>query len=397
MTQILPISILCLQPGDSPPRLRMDFFLFFAALTLSLAARAAAPGEFGSSVNGYLDTSGVHVLTPSIHAAGDLDPRTRLSVQADLDAVSAASFDYARSKTHRGTRPVGTCWTCHPATDALSGATRNYRERRTGTEISVQRSQGAFDLSAAYLGNRENDYASDGAKLGLGWSSADANTQLKADAAVLFDRIGAVTRNFSDELRTLGVDLSWTQVLSPRTLGVLIWSGARAEGYQQNPYSFVQIGENITLPTRVEHPREKLRQTTRLSLRQGLWSDAAAEAALRWYQDSWQVQSFTYELALAQRLGPLTLEPMLRWQDQPQGAWFFRNRYDTAQAYMSRDLKLAPHQSLSLGVALRADWGPWSLESRWTRYQRYDDLDYSLYYADGPTLADLYQFSVTLR
>jgi hypothetical protein len=370
---------------------------FLAALCLAAPLDAAAPTEFGGSLNGYLDSSGVHVLTPSIHAGTDLDARTRLAVKSDLDAVSAASFNYAQSKTHRGARPIGTCWTCHPATDALSGATRSYLETRTGAEVSVQRVQGPWDLQAAYLGNRENDYASNGASLGLGWSSEDADTQLKLGGEALFDRIEPVSRAFSDGLTTLGADFSWTQVLSPRALGVLAWSVAQAQGYQANPYTFVQIGADDTAPTRVNQPREKLRQTGRLTLRQGLWTDAAAEGAVRYYQDDWSVRSFTYELSLAQRLGAWVLEPMARWQDQDQGAWFFQNRYQTAETYMTRDLKLAPHQSLSYGAALRAELGDWSVESRWTRYQRRDSLDYSLYYADGPTLADLFQVAVTLR
>lgn len=376
------------------PVMRMRPLLLLAALPSLLAA---GPSDFGASFNSYSGSGGVHVITPSVHGSAELDPRTQLAVQADVDSVSAASFNYSQSKTHRGIRGVGTCWTCHPPTDALSGATRNYLEVRRGAELSVKRVQGPLDLSAAYLINRENDYASDGARLKAEYSSPSVNTRLSLSLNALFDRISPVTRSFEDELRTLGADLSWTQILSPRTLGLLTWSAADAEGYQSNPYAFVQIGALDTAPQRVLQPREKLRQTGRLSLRQGLWSGSAVEGGLRYYQDSWDVRSLTYELSLAQRLGPWVLEPLARYQDQSSGAYFFKDHYLSAQEFMTRDLKLAPHRSLSVGVGLRADLGDWSVESRWTRYQRQDSLDYSLYAEDGPEQADLFQVSVTLQ
>jgi hypothetical protein len=378
-------------------RMPMMRALLLCALGGALGAAPASPGGFGGSVNVYAGSGGVRVITPSVHGDAELDPRTYLAVKADLDAVSAASFNYARSKTHRDGRPVGTCWTCHPPTDALSGATRNYVEVRRGVEVAVRRIQGPVELSATYLGNQENDYASHGASLGALYASESANTTLGLGLSALFDSISPVTRSFNDELRTLGVDLSLTQVLGPRTLGLLSWSMALAEGYHGSPYSFIQVGLNDTAPMRASHPRDKARQTSRLTLRQGLWTGASLEGDLRHYQDSWAVRSLTYAVSLAQRLGAWVLEPQLRFQDQAEGAAFFRNRYDSVQQHMSRDLKLARHQSLGYGVGLRSDLGAWSLESRWLRYQRQDDLDYSLYFADRPEQGDVFQVAVTLR
>lgn len=368
--------------------------LLFACLPA--AALAVTPADFGGSLNGYSGSGGVRVITPSIHAAAELDPRTRLAIKADLDAVSAASFDYARSKTHRNARPVGSCWTCHPPTDALSGATRNYLEVRRGAEVSVRRLQGPVDLSAAYLGNRENDYASDGASLGAVYGTESANSSLGLSVSALFDRIFPVTRGFSDELRTLGADLTLMQVLGPRTLAQAAWSLAEAQGYMGNPYAFVQVGPFDTSPQRTSHPRHKLRQTARLTLKQGLWNGASLQADGRYYQDSWSVQSQAVELALAQRWGDFTLEPLARWQAQPQGASFYKDRYDRAEPYMTRDLKLAPHRSLAWGLGLRGPLGRFQWETRWLRYARQDEVDYSRHFADGPEQGDLYQIAVTL-
>lgn len=364
--------------------------------SLPSALLAVTPQDFGASFNGYVGSGGVRVITPSIHAGAELNPRTRLAVKADLDAVSAASFNYAQSKTHRGARPVGTCWTCHPPTDALSGATRSYLEVRRGVEASVKRLQGPVDLSLAYLGNRENDYASDGASLGALYTSESANTTLGLSLSALFDRIGSVTRSLDGELRTLGGDLTLTQVLTPRTVGLLAYSMSQADGFMGSPYSFVQIGADDTAPQRTRHPSLKTRHTARLSLKQGLWRGAALQGDWRYYSDSWAVQSQTLELALAQRLGAWTLEPLARYQAQPQGADFYKDRYSAVEPYMTRDLKLAPHRSLSYGLGLKGPLGKLQWETRWLRYQRQDSVDYSLQFADGPEQGDLYQIAVTL-
>jgi hypothetical protein len=366
------------------------------ALALCVPVFAAEPVDVGGSVNGYVGSGGLKVITPSIHAGAELDPRTRFTVKSDLDAVSGASFNYAQSKTHKGIRMVGTCWTCHPATDALSGATRNYLEVRRGAELGVRRLQGPVDYSASYLANRENDYASDGANLGATYTSPDANHSVGLSVSALFDHIHPVINHSTDDLRTLGADLSLSQVLSPNTLGLLAYGYSDAEGYMGNPYAFVQIGPLDTSPTHTILPRSKQRHTARLSLKQGLWTDAALQVDGRYYTDNWDVQSYTGELSLAQQWGRFTWEPLVRWQAQPQGAFFYKDRYDTVETYMTRDLKLAPHQSLSLGLGIRGPIGPFSVETRYLRYQRQDNLDYSRQYADGPESADLYQIAVTL-
>lgn len=370
--------------------------LLLLLLPAVAAAADAGPVDVGASLNGYSGSGGLRVITPSIHAGAELDPRTRISLQGDLDAVSGASFNYSQSKTHRGVRLAGTCWTCHPPADALSGATRNYMEVRRGAEVSVKRLQGPVDLSAAYLGNRENDYASDGASLGAVLASDDANRSLGLSVSALFDEIFPVINHTRDNLNTLGADLTYSQVLGARTLGVLAYGFSDAEGYMGNPYAFVQIGPLDTTPTHTILPRSKQRHTARLSLKQGLWGGSAVQLDGRYYGDSWDVQSYTGELSLAQEIGGLTLEPVVRYQAQPQGAFFYKDRYDSVETFMTRDLKLAPHTSLSLGLGLRGPLYGINWELRYLHYQRQDSLDYSRQYADGPEQSDLYQIAVTL-
>jgi hypothetical protein len=354
------------------------------------------------ATNTYSNASGMTVLTPELRWKADMDPRTQAALDFSVDAVSAASFDYGKqSRTHRlDPARQGQCLTCHVATDALSGASRSYKEERKGFGVTVARRLGeerGAQIKASYHANRENDYASDAYTAGLSWDFNDANTTLGLQLILLKDRVSAVTRSLSEPLDTVGVDLSLTQVLSPLTVVDFGYGFARAEGYQSNPYSYIEIGNDKDHPVRAAHPLLKTRHVASAHLKQGLLPGLALELGYRYYGDDWGVEGHSAELSFSQALGKsFVLEPHARWYVQPQGATFFRNFYDAPQAYMTRDLKLAPHQTSLLGVTLRGKMTPhFGTELNYSRYTRQDSLDYQRYFADGPENAALVQVVLT--
>jgi hypothetical protein len=345
--------------------------------------------------NYYSSDSGVLDSTPSFEASVELDTRTQLELSYSLDAVSAASFNYGRSKTHQS-YSAGSCATCHPATDALSGATKNFAEVRHALGFGVKRkaSAGAWGLSGKL--SRENDYDSDGAKLSFEAQPGLRNSTLSLSAEAMRDTVRAQTRpGLSEELWTQAVDLSLTQILSPSSIAVLGWSYANFQGYQQNPYAFVQAGPTA-LPLRSRQPSRRGRQDLHAALKQGLWDGAAVQTDYRYYNDDWGVVAHTVELTLSQRLGWLVLEPTLRRYIQSEGAWFFRNFYSGSEEYLSRDLKLAPHSTRLYGLTLRGRFSEHlgGLLS-YARLNREDSLDYSLYYSSRAESADILQLILT--
>ena len=379
--------------------------LRFLALSLTLFAaplRAESQAAFGTHF--YSNDSGLNVVTPELRWKADMDPRTQAALDFSVDAVSAASFDYGKqSHTHRmdPKRRTGQCTTCHVATDALSGATANYTEERRGFGVSVARRLGderGVQVKASYHGNTEHDYVSHSFQVGSSVDFNDANTTLGLQLNLLKDTVGAVTRSLSEPLDTIGGDLTLTQVLTPLTVAELDYGYADAEGYQTNPYAYIEIGTDSDHPVRANQPRSKQRQVASLRIKQGLVPGLAAELGYRYYGDSWSVQGHSADLNLAQDLGGsgLILEPHARWYAQPQGAAFFQNFYSTPQEFMSRDLKLAPHQTSLLGVTLRGKFHEnFGCEINYSHFTRQDSLDYSHYFGDAPERADLYQFVLT--
>ncbi len=346
--------------------------------------------------NHYQSDSGVLVSTPAFDFNTELDTRTALALQYNLDAVSAASFNYAQSKTHRGKRPPGTCWQCHASTDALSGATRFYTETRQGLSFKVTRKNEALAAAVGGVINRENDYQSEQASLRFEGSTLRQNLTLAVTGQLAQDRVGAVTRSLNEGMQTTAVDFTATAVLSRLTLLQAGWGFAEFLGYQQNPYAWVQVGPLDTTPARASQPLRRQRHAATASLKQGLGWESALQADYRYYTDSWDVVSHTLDLTLSKQIAGLVLEPSLRFYAQPRAAYFFKNRYGVKEEYMTRDLKLAAFEtqmiSLSLRGAINDNWG---CQLSYALYQRRDNLDYSLYFADKPETANLFQLVVT--
>jgi hypothetical protein len=386
------------------PLSRVRPALLAAALWAALWPGAvSAESESAGGAHIYSNAGGMTVVTSELRWKADMDPRTQAGLDFSVDAVSAASFDYGkRSRSHRmdPARVVGSCTTCHAATDALSGASQNYKEERRGFGVGVKRRVGEdrdFQVSAAYHANRENDYASDAFQAGLAWDFNDANSTLGLQASFLKDSIFPVTRAFRGDLDTLGGDLTFTQVLTPLTVAEFGYGFARAAGYQANPYAYIQIGDDDD-PVRAQSPDLKLRHTASARVKQGLLPGLSAELGYRYYRDDWGVQGHSADVNLAQAMGGFVLEPHIRLYNQPQGADFFSNFYSAPQTYMTRDLKLAPHRTALAGVTLRGKATEhMGVELNYSRYTRFDDLDYTRYFADGPENADLVQLMVTVE
>jgi hypothetical protein len=364
-------------------------------LVESLASADSASVQF----NNYRSSDGLMINSPAVNTRLDLDSRTQASLDYSLDAVSAASFNYAQSKTHRSdpARAPGTCYRCHQGVDALSGATRNYGETRQQLDFGVRRRLGESDTNASYTRSQENDYLSETLSLGSSWNFFQRNTTLTLSGVHMAD-VSTPTwaKDFSRSLYTNGVDVGLTQVFSASNEGRVTLSYADAQGYLADPYAFIQVGTQ-DLPVPARHPEERQRVDAALILKQALPWDAAVEADYRYYQDSWSVQAHTIELAWSQQLGHWLLEPSWRYYTQTQ-AYFFKNFYTQVEPLMTRDLKLAAFNTQMLGLELRGELAEgYTLSLRYTHYQRFDSLDYRYYFSDKPVEGDAFQAGLTLE
>lgn len=374
--------------------------LKLAIAAMLMAGSSAADPAFKTQFNHYAGSDGIVVSSP--YAAGELelDDRTKVALRYTLDAVSGSSFNYSQSKTHLAdpARGAGSCKSCHGGLDAISGATRNYGDVRHDLNFGVTRRVGETDLKPGYIRSQENDYLSETFSFGLEQNLFSRDTTWSLGVRHLSDIISPTwNKHATQNLTTLGASLGLTQVLGRFTVLKAGADYADAQGFQSNPYAFVQVAGLTSIPYPERHPDEKQRLDLSAAFKQALPWDSSAELGYRYYQDSWDVRGQTFDLGLAKRLGFMTVEAAWRNYSQTQ-AYFFKNFYSVPETYMSRDLKLADFRTDLYSLSLRGELGGgWSTELRYSKMSRQDSLDYRLYFADRPVDADLYVIGFTLQ
>lgn len=387
--------------------MRLPLSAFLAAC---VALGPAAPGrcvELGdalqvqasSTVNRYQSSDGVEVTSPQVSLQGNLDQRTQVALNYDVDAVSAASFNYARSKTHADGMH-GNCKACHSAVDALSGASMNYNENRQASTLRLQRRVGEARASVQWYHSQEHDYRSDALHLGMDQDLAGRDATVSFSLEHGSDRVGStLDPTYSGSRINNKGSLAWTQLLDPHSELRLLADYADEQGSLADPYAFVRIDSagNTWVPIAATSPGLRERWDLGLTYKRALRPQSSLELGWRYYQDDWGVQANTLSLSWSGQWHDWILEPEYRFYTQSQ-AFFFSNNYTQSQAYMTRDLKLAAFTSHWLGLDLRGPLGDFfAADLRYGRYMRVDQLDYSHYFAAGPVQADTWQFSLSLR
>jgi hypothetical protein len=141
---------------------------------------------------------------------------------------------------------------------------------------------------------------------------------------------------------------AWTPILSIQTTA----SAQLLDGFQANPYRAVSIGRAAA---QEHHPQNRARYALGVAGR--LWIkplSGALQPQLRLYRDTWDLHSWTAELAYEQTLGGgLRLRGRGRYYGQ-NGAAFYSDDYvlQPRGQYFTGDRELSPMRSLLLGAQL---------------------------------------------
>ena len=365
-----------------------------------LAAGLGADSSMGLRYSHYDGSDGVTVVSPEGDVHADLDDRSQVALHYGVDAVSAASFNYAKSKTHLAdpARMVGDCKTCHNPVDAISGASLNYRDTRQELGVTFIRHWGETDLKPSYIHSQEDDYTSQTVGMSVAQNLFSRDTNLELGYRHGDNQIQPVwDKARVEEMGTDTATLALTQVLGRLSELRLNAELSDLRGFLSNPYSFVQVGNLTTQPAAESEPDERLQSVLGAAFKQSLGWDSSAELDYRYYGDDWGVTAGTVQGQVDKQWGPFTVDAGWRHYSQSQ-AWFFRNFYAQPRAYMSRDLKLAAFSDDLFSLGLRGSLGEdWDLDMSYSHYLRRDGLDYRLYFSNGPVAADLLSVGFTYR
>jgi hypothetical protein len=335
--------------------------LIVALMSGVFCGAAAAQPQVAAGTSVFLEGGGplnMTVLTPEVAADVPLGESWVVSADWDADIVSGASVAVVDA-------PAGDV-------DAIASASVSDVRHVLGGGLKLQ--DGQSSIGASYHYGFENDYRSHAIDVSARTELYDRNTSFEIGYARSFDRVCDIPDAsepvvkprmdssdgcFQDDVERRERELSvhsfqaaYTQAWTPILSSQLTLTAQLLRGFQANPYRGVSVGR---VAAQEHHPDDRARYAVGLGVR--LWLkplSGALQPQLRFYRDTWDILSWTAELAYEQSLGRgLRLRGRGRYYWQ-SGAAFYSDDYvlQPKGQYFTGDRELSPMQSVMLGGQL---------------------------------------------
>ena len=263
----------------------------------------------------------------------------------------------------------------------------------TRTEVSGT-TRYYFDRGNAgfnYTYSDEDDYESNAVALDGSFNSEDGLTTYSAAISTSHDDIkptqGTIpTNTLKDEKDISSVWAGVTRIVSKRALVRFGLSYTYRDGFLTDPYKY-----------RDRRPDERKEWALSGGYRHFFEEqNAALHVDYRYFNDDWDVQSHTIDLAWQQNLPKnFRLTPFIRYYTQNE-AEFFHNIQRPEYKYFADDYRLSSFGAFSYGFRLRHDIGNWSINLDAERYKT--DGGWGIYNGDeSPGLVDFWRYGVGLN
>lgn len=314
-----------------------------AALALLLPAVAQAgvlPEDRADLMYHYYDGGGVTIDGPSLLVRKKFAEKYAVSASYYMDMVSSASIDVVT--------------TASP-----------YDEERTQYGVGFEYLRGKVTYAAAFSNSSENDYNADTANFSI---SQDMFGDLTTVTLAFSRGWDDVTRRddpvFRDEIdrRIYGIDIS--QIATKRLILGFSFETVTEEGFLNNPYRQVRfVDPDAAAGFDYEFERYPRTRTGNAFALRGRWYlpyRAALQGDLRYYNDTWGIDSSTAEVSYTHPLrDDLTFDAHYRFYSQ-NAADFYSDLFprEDFQNFLARDKELASMQSQTLGFGVAWEFKP---------------------------------------
>lgn len=309
----------------------------------------------------YYDGGGVQIDGPSVLVRKKFAEKYAVSASYYVDMVSSASIDVVT--------------TASP-----------YSEERTQYGFGVEYLRGKVTYAANFSNSSENDYEADTASFSISQDMfGDLTTVQLAFSRGWDDVTSRGDALFSDEIdrRIYGVDIS--QIVSRKLMLGLSFETTAEEGFLNNPYRrvrYVDVDAALGYSYEFErYPRTRTGNALGLRARYFLPYRAALQADYRWYNDTWGINSSTFELAYTHPIDErLTFDVHYRFYMQ-DAADFYSDLFPRQdfQNFLARDKELATMESHTLGFGLAWEFKVPKVEflERATLNLKYDRIQFN--------------------
>ncbi len=260
---------------------------------------------------------------------------------------------------------------------AVSGTTRYYYDRG--------------NVGLNYTHSDEDDYESNAGSLDGAINSADGMTTYSAAISASHDDIDPTQGTVPTNTLHASKDVSsaWvgvTRIVSKRALVRFGLSYTYRDGFLTDPYKYHD-----------RRPDERKEWTLGAGYRHFFdEQNAALHVDYRYFNDDWDVESHTIDVAWQQNLGQdFRLTPFARYYSQHE-AKFFNNIYSPDDRYFADDYRLSAFGAFSCGLRLQRDFGNWSVNADAERYRT--DESWGVYSAEeSPGLVDFWRYGIGLN
>jgi hypothetical protein len=312
------------------------------------------------------------VITPGLSLAATPFDFVTVSGGYSADIVSGASESLKAGPSFANTPDIVSAASVKDLRQTLNGGMTFHK--------------GHTDFGANYSYGTENDYKSNAITAIASSDFLQRNTKIEAAFSHGFDSVCDLDRNASQDptlrepldtsagcfetgkgRRSLDVSIDnfqggWTQSWTPRFATQLVLTGSIMNGFLSNPYRAVAIGPVET--AQEHHPDNRARFGAALRGKYYLKPiDASVGAGFRYYRDTWDISSETFELDIEKNfLSWLRLRLNGRYYKQTQ-AVFWSDDYTGGEPlngargqYFSGDRELSPLSSLGGGARVTASF-----------------------------------------
>lgn len=323
----------------------MRLQLTLAAAVLAAVCFGLGPGRGprAARADGTLSMRGVYykeratrVMQPMLDAAFEVGERGLVTGHLLVDAITSASASAGAVDTE-------------PFTENRYEAGAGYAHQLTGAKIGADLKYSSEpDYKSLYIGARgELELAQKNTVLGLG-GGLGRDTISGGPASGLAQLMLICEEGGSErpecDLDTYSVFASASQILSRTAVIGVSADLALMRGYQSNPYRSAIVGAGTSVGTlRERHPTERNRYAAAAFARYHVRpTQTTLVGAYRFYSDNWKVRAHTPEVRAVQEIGrAVDATVRYRFHDQTKQAFFYEERYDMEQPYLSDDVKLS--------------------------------------------------------
>jgi hypothetical protein len=211
------------------------------------------------------------------------------------------------------------------------------------------------------------------------------------------DDVGRKDEGFFDQAKHWRYRVGLSQILSRRWLASANFEAVSSDGFLGSAYRSALVF-GAAVPERI--PRTRTSRATKFRVIGEVAPALSMRAEYRYFWDTWDISSHTFDLGAARRFGEQWLVDVYTRAYQQSGALFYFDNATSETLYVTRNRQLSDYKSIALGAKGAYTWkrvpGQYeirmhgSLEVSKTDYSDFTDLRTGSLYSYNATVVQLF-------